>query len=248
MRVICLVPSLTETLLECGVNVVGRTRFCIHPASRVAEITRVGGTKGVDWERCATLSPDIVIFDREENIKAMAEACPWDWHATHITSVDNIGSELLKLAQVLENTALAELGAKWNSLASLPDNLPVKVAEIPGLIDTVGDTSRNYQHLEYVIWRDPWMVVGPDTFIQSMLGKLGMRSMLVNHDKSYPELEPQAMQRDDTFYLFSSEPFPFARHKQALIDAGFNGAIVDGEGYSWFGIRSFNFLHQHLTQ
>ena len=76
MRVICLVPSLTETLLECGVDVVGRTRFCIHPASRVAEITRVGGTKGVDWDRCATLNPDIVIFDREKTSRRWRRLVP----------------------------------------------------------------------------------------------------------------------------------------------------------------------------
>ena len=65
MRVICLVPSLTETLIECGVNVVGRTRFCIHPKDRVEQIAKVGGTKGVNWERCAQLEPDLVVFDRE---------------------------------------------------------------------------------------------------------------------------------------------------------------------------------------
>lgn len=58
MRVICLVPSLTEALVECGVKVVGRTRFCVHPAERVAGIRVVGGTKDVDWAACAALRPD----------------------------------------------------------------------------------------------------------------------------------------------------------------------------------------------
>lgn len=248
MRVISLVPSLTETLLECGVNVVGRTRFCIHPKDQVADITRVGGTKGVDWDRCATLQPDIVIFDQEENIKAMADACPWDWHATHITSIDNVGPELQALGRVLKNPGLVELGKKWLELANMPDNAYSGVANIPGLLEIVGDARRDYQRIEYIIWRDPWMAVGPNTFIQSMLGKLGVRALLVAHNKSYPELDEQAMQRTDTFYLFSSEPFPFARHKQSLSDAGFNGAIVNGEAYSWFGIRSYEFLRQHLSR
>lgn len=36
MRVVCMVPSWTETLIECGVKVVGRTRYCVHPGDRVA--------------------------------------------------------------------------------------------------------------------------------------------------------------------------------------------------------------------
>ena len=74
MRVVSLVPSLTETLLECGVEVVGRTRFCIHPADKVADIPAVGGTKEVNWQRCLALEPDLVVMDKEENTLEMAQA------------------------------------------------------------------------------------------------------------------------------------------------------------------------------
>jgi len=71
-----LVPSLTETLLACGVEVVGRTRYCIHPSEAVRDITVVGGTKGVDWGRVVELAPDLVVMDKDENTREMAESCP----------------------------------------------------------------------------------------------------------------------------------------------------------------------------
>lgn len=242
MRVICLVPSLTETLIECGVNVVGRTRFCIHPADAVTEITKVGGTKGVDWSRCEALKPDIVIFDREENIKDMAEQCPYPWLATHITSIHNIGNELIKLATKLQSQALEELGTNWNLLAARPNMAFPGWHNVPGTVETLHNSHSSYHRLEYIIWREPWMAIGADTFIDSMLTQLGFGDFLPAHSQPYPELSNDEMAKDEVFYLFSSEPFPFVRHKQALLDQDFNGVIVDGELYSWFGIRSYRQL------
>ncbi|MDP6374701.1 MAG: helical backbone metal receptor [Pseudomonadales bacterium] len=69
MKVVSLVPSLTETLPACGVEVVGRTRYCVHPAGFVSDIAVVGGTKGVNWQKVADLAPDLVVMDKEENTR-----------------------------------------------------------------------------------------------------------------------------------------------------------------------------------
>jgi len=244
MRVICLVPSLTETLIECGVEVVGRTRFCIHPVDKVKAISVVGGTKNVDWDKCKTLKPDIVVFDREENPKEMADSCSFKWHATHITSVDNIADELRKLADIVESPQLLEMADKWSELASKPNLKTIDWANIPAQIETIGNNKVSYKHIEYIIWRDPWMAVNANTFIGSMLQKFGFTEHLISHKKSYPELTQEQMNDPETFYLFSSEPYPFSRHKEFLIESGFNGAIVDGEVYSWFGIRSYLALNE----
>ena len=103
-----------------------------------------------------------------------------------------------------------------------------------------------FTNLEYLIWREPWMGIGPNTFIFSMLEKLGFAQFLPQHDKPYPTLDEQQLGGKNTFHLFSSEPFPFSRHKKWLLEQGFNGAIVDGEVYSWFGIRSFQYLKHYL--
>ena len=246
MRVISLVPSLTETLLECGVEVVGRTRFCVHPLQQIVAIPIIGGTKGVYWSRCVELKPDLVVMDREENQKAMADACPYPWHATHISSVDNVGGELCSLAEVLANSPLMELGNKWNELAALPNKEFTGLANMPGVLEMIGEPADACQSIEYIIWRDPWMAVGPDTFIASVLTKLGAARYLTNHTDRYPELDASAMADPKTFHLFSSEPYPFGKHIEQLRASGLKGALVDGECYSWFGIRSYRFLRTHL--
>ncbi|NND83154.1 MAG: Fe3+-siderophores ABC transporter protein [Gammaproteobacteria bacterium] len=246
MRVISLVPSLTETLLECGVEVVGRTRFCVHPVESVKDITKVGGTKGVDWTRCAALRPDLVIFDREENLKAMADECPFPWHATHITSVDSAGPELARLAESLNNAGLAQMAADWVALAARPARQMAPIAELPGVIDWLQPPPDSVQQLNYIIWRDPWMAVARHTFIGSVLERLGYAPLLAEFDSVYPELEEAQMQTEGCVNLFSSEPYPFARHTDALRAAGYHGALVDGECFSWFGIRSYRFLQAHL--
>src|ERR1022692_4596445 len=94
VRVISMVPSWTETLIESGVNVVGRTRFCIHPKDQVKSIQAVGGTKDIDWDKVNGLKPNLVILDQEENPKSMADQCPFPILATHVTQISDVGRDL----------------------------------------------------------------------------------------------------------------------------------------------------------
>jgi len=248
LRVISLVPSLTETLLDCGVNVVGRTRFCIHPADKVSQIPAVGGTKAVDWERCAALKPDLIVMDREENTREMAESCPYDWVATHITSVNNVGVAMLLLAERIDNEPLNDLAQGWNELAAITPQAINTLSELPGLECLVGDPAGDIQKIEYLIWRDPWMSIGQQTFIGSVLTLVGLGHALPDHPVPYPALDEDVLPELDTLYLFSTEPFPFARYVAELTAQGFHGAVVDGEFYSWFGSRSYRLLKSHLLQ
>jgi len=246
LKVVSLVPSLTETLLACGVEVVGRTRYCIHPTEAVSEIQIVGGTKSVHWQRIAELEPDLVIMDREENTREMADECQHSWHATHITSIETAASELQTLAEVVSSENLARLASDWQSIAEAEPQPFSSFAAIPGIEQVIGDTSQSFSRLEYMIWREPWMAVGPDTFIASVLKKVGLAEFLIAHPDPYPELQT-ILPEPDTFYLFSTEPYPFARHVEELESQGFTGALVDGEFFSWFGIRSYQKLKDHLN-
>lgn len=246
MRVVSLVPSLTETLLECGVEVVGRTRFCIHPADKVADIPAVGGTKEVNWQRCLALAPDLVVMDKEENTREMAQACPVPWVATHITSIDDVSRELDVLADQLCSNPLADLAADWQSLAAKTVGQLSDLGSIPGEMARIGQPEC-CTRVEYLIWRDPWMTVGRHTFIGAMLERVGLGAYLDLSEENYPQL-PTEPPRDDTCYLLSSEPYPFERHLEALGAAGFNGVLVDGEFYSWFGVRSYRALNNYLQK
>lgn len=238
MRVVSLVPSWTETLLAAGVEVVGRTRFCIHPKIQVDGIPRVGGTKDWDWPRILSLKPDLILLDKEENPKFMGDQSEIPIHVTDIRSTKELPSELKKMGEVMGNEALKQFGEEWAEVIQRP--IPKWSGEVPALIDWgVKPSTTDFEFL-YMIWKNPWMSIGRQTFIASMFRELGVP--LKDLEKPYPEIDLQDFSPADTVLLFSSEPFPFLKHRQDLVKEGFAHAFVDGEKFSWFGLRSLNFL------
>ncbi len=250
LRIISLVPSITETLIECDVNVVGRTRFCIHPVTKINKIPSVAGTKDINWKKIKALKPDLVILDKEENTLEMAESCPYPYIALHITGVNNISLELLKLAERIESQNLKLIAKRWEKITEKPNKILSENSVIPAIISELENQSINWKtvkHINYMIWKDPWMAIGPNTFIFSMLEKLGFAKYLIKREGKYPNLGDLLTPNDNTFYLFSSEPFPFERYQNELVNAGFKGAVINGESYSWYGTRSLIFLENELN-
>ncbi len=250
MRVVSLVPSITEMLIEAGINVVGRTRFCIHPKAAVTNIPAVAGTKDINWEKVAAVAPDLVILDREENTKPMADACPYPMFVLHITDLTNVGTETERLAQYLDSADLALIGQRWHRIAQAPAKLTVDLDQVPAQLsrlNTERQSCSNFVRVDYMIWKNPWMAIGPDTFIWSVLQKLGFSNLLQQRAAKYPNLGEQFEPDPECFYLFSSEPFPFSRYQKQLEKLGFNGAVIDGECFSWYGVRSLRFLERELS-
>ena len=227
-----MVPSWTETLLEAGVEVVGRTRFCIHPASSVV---RVGGTK--DWKLSKVLSvkADLLVLDREENPLFMSVDSGLPVWASQITSVGDMPVALRDLAEVLGNEKLREWSDRWSSVAAAGPG-----HGWPGILEWGRRPACAVRSVVYVIWRDPWMAVGPQTFIGSMLRRTGYR--VQPFEDKYPVVNFADFDRESTLLLFSSEPYPFLRKRQGLAELGFPYAFVDGESFSWFGVRALRFL------
>lgn len=241
MRVVSLVPSITETLIDCQANLVGRSRFCIHPAESVRDLPAVGGTKQVDWTALEPLEPDLVILDKEENTREMAESCPYPYLALHITRVEDVAPEFSRLAERIDNGALQRVAQRWERVSSVPGR-HYSIRSLPGVIGW-WRTPTTQSRVEYLIWRDPWMAIGEGTFIHSMLERMG--TPLVPHGEKYPVIELADLDPRDTVLLFSSEPFPFQRYREELLDLGYACGLVDGESYSWYGTRSLRFLEAH---
>lgn len=242
MRVVSLVPSWTETLIDAGVEVVGRTRYCIHPQDKVQSIPAVGGTKKVDWEKIAELKPDLVIFDREENTKEMSSECPLPWHATHVRSINDMPGELKGLADVLQVPALDEFAARWRKVVESPAG-SFNRNQPPAFLEWTKHTEANGPVI-YVIWQEPWMAVGPETFIGSVFSWFGCT--LWGDKRKYPEFDPSKLPQDCLF-LCSSEPYPFVKRQDLLSELPGAVALVDGEKLGWFGVRSLNFLESHQS-
>lgn len=242
MRVVSLVPSWTETLLSCGVEVVGRTRFCVHPENMVKSIPVVGGTKDLDFQKLAAQKPDLLVLDEEENLPWMAKPAAWNVHCTHVNRAADLPFELEELAKLLGNERLREYAEEWRRV--LVESVPVgrPVQELPGVLEWLQRPAQEPETILYLIWRDPWMAVSPLTFIGSVLGRLGYADRLPSFQEKYPKVDLSDFDPAKTLLLFSSEPFPFATKSRELLALGFPCALVDGESYSWFGERSLRFL------
>lgn len=247
MRIVSLVPSWTATLLTAGVSPVGRTRFCIHPKTSVDTISIVGGTKSVDWNKVKSINPDLVLMDKEENTLAMAEECPFPLLTTHVTDWLSMIDGLKLITAHLPDQPLNSLIARAEHLARC--SRPAwNWQHPPGLLEWIQPPTRPYSSVSYVIWKKPWMVIQQNTFIADVLQRLGADVLTVDSTSpnKYPAVELEQLK--ESLVLFSSEPYPFAEKLPELRRLGIEGALVDGECYSWFGVKAIEFMESQLLE
>lgn len=250
-RVISLVPSLTETLIEAGIEVVGRTRYCIHPPENIHKIAVVGGTKDIRWSLVQPLKADLLVLDQEENPRRIAEQSPLPVFATHVKNINNVYFELEQLAQRLDSIALAKIARRWAQLKPTMTGRetcldPYFWAQFPGVLSWWKKPTLPIQSVLYLIWRNPWMAVSEFTFIGSVLVHLGVKQVPFFEQK-YPKIEIEKWNNPETLLLFSSEPYDFASEREELMKLKASSALVNGESFSWFGIRSLKFLESRQT-
>jgi ABC-type Fe3+-hydroxamate transport system substrate-binding protein len=229
-RIVSLVPSITELLCELGLapRLVGRTGFCIHPAATVAAIPKVGGTKDVNVDKIRKLAPTHLVVNIEENEKPtvdrLAEFVP------HIVVTHpQAPRDNLALARLMGSIFGARPQAEaW--CAAFEREYAALRALAPGPARKV----------LYCIWQDPWMTVGPGTYIAAMLAELGWTVPLLG-PKPYPTFEWSAglVEQLDAV-LLSTEPYRFTEdHVDALErQIGKPVLLVDGEMMSWYGSRA----------
>lgn len=252
-----MVPSWTETLIACGADVVGRTRFCIHPQASVRSIPVVGGTKNIDWEKLKSLNPDLLLLDKEENPRSMSDESPVPVLATHVTGISVVADEIKKIAQAIADVSVADslrgTAEAWRQVQAKRKILK-SWRDLPGVFEWLKepDIPPSEAKFVYVIWKDPWMAVASGTFIASVLEACGISSEALwpglnsQPETKYPVFDPKDLPKE-TVYLFSTEPFPFHKKKAGLDKLGRGAFILDGECFSWFGVRSLQFLERVLN-
>ena len=242
VRIISLVPSLTELLFAMGLgdNVVGRTAFCIEPMGRIEDVPVVGGTKTSEMDKLVALNPTHVLVNIDETPKELAEqiaATGADVVVTHPnTPVDNI--------------ALFELiGGLFHRTAQAAELVHALEAELAELAELAQASIWPERKVLYLIWKRPWMTVSRDTYIANMLSLFGMKTMCHDPDRRYPEVTINAeLLAEADLILFSSEPFPFAdKHRDAFADTHKIAKeprllAIDGRMVSWYGNRAIDGL------
>lgn len=229
-RIISLVPSLTELLFDLRLDreVVGLTKFCVHPESWKKTKQVVGGTKQVHYDRIHNLHPDLIICNKEENTEEIVTELAKSYKVI-LTDISNI-EEALNTNLFIGKTCDRETEAKKIN-TEIQNELSVLEKELEG---------KPVISCGYFIWRNPYMVAASETYIESVLNEAHFINIFAEKTR-YPEIElQQAVLLNPDVIFLPSEPYPFSRKHLQFFEEKFPKSkciLVDGEMFTWYGSR-----------
>jgi ABC-type Fe3+-hydroxamate transport system substrate-binding protein len=230
-RIVSLVPSQTELLVDLQLKskLVGITKFCVHPANLRKEVTIVGGTKKVRFRDIEALKPDIIICNKEENSEEIVTACSQiapTWVSDIYSFEDSIEMirSLGKIFNVSENASEIVAGIRFEK-----EFFSEFIKEKP------------QKKVAYLIWKNPFMAAGRNTFINTLLQLNNFENILTESTSRYPEINLPKLESAE-LVLLSSEPYPFSEKDINELKKVLPGKVilVDGEYFSWYGSRLLN--------
>lgn len=229
-RIISLVPSQTELLFDLGLDeeLIGLTKFCIHPIEKFAGRTKVGGTKKLNIDLIKDLKPDLIIGNKEENTQSDIEELA-EYFPVWMSDIFTLADAKITIAQIGEIVNRAPEADYLNHLITAGFN-DLQTLALQHHID---------KKVVYMIWCKPYMAAGKDTFIDDVLMLNGMTNVIT--ESRYPEINLAELQAlNPALILLSSEPYPFGLKHITEIQSAIPKAkimLVDGEMFSWYGSR-----------
>lgn len=235
-RIISLVPSLTELLIDLGLkeNMAGRTKFCVHPEDEVESIEIIGGTKNPDIEHITSLAPDFILANKEENKKKDIEKLSIAT-TTMVTEIDSVSDALIAIHEIGQlfnrETEAAKIIERINkAMAAKPETPPLRTI--------------------YLIWKNPWMSVGKGTYIHDVMQMYNLENLFENQ-RRYPRTTlPEMQDLNPELILLSTEPYPFKEKNITELQELFPDAkveLVNGEWFSWYGSRMYRAFEELNT-
>jgi ABC-type Fe3+-hydroxamate transport system substrate-binding protein len=230
MKIISVVPSQTELLFDLGLReeVIGITKFCVHPNEWFRTKTKIGGTKTLNIKKIIELNPDLIIANKEENVKEQIEELKKQFKV-YVSDIKNLDDAYKMIYEA-------------GDLVNKKNETDFIISEIKNRFENLKLQTLNFPSstVVYLIWQKPFMTVGNDTFIHDML----MRCRLINifsDLKRYPEITSEQISSSKPDFIFlSSEPYPFKeKHIEELkvISPSSKIILVNGEYFSWYGSR-----------
>ncbi|MEP6926821.1 MAG: helical backbone metal receptor [Ginsengibacter sp.] len=228
-RIVSIVPSQTELLYYLGLDeeVLGITKFCVHPSRWYKNKTRIGGTKNIRIPAIHDLEPDLIIANKEENVKEQVEELAKDYDVL-VTDVNNLGDAINMITDV------GLLVGKHKEALQMANKIELKFKKLQHLTSI-----KRKIKAAYFIWKDPYMAVAGHTFINDMLQYCGLENVFSNGER-YPKISLEELPTDCELVLLSSEPYPFKKKHLKEMELQIPGVkiiLVNGEMFSWYGSR-----------
>ena len=233
MRIVSLVPSLTETLVDFGLasSVVGRTRWCTEPSGVVETIEAVGGTKNPDVARIVALAPDLVLVNKEENRLEDYRAFESAGLRVHVTDPSTVVEAAAMLEELGEVCGVSDAGrslaARCREALAACDEAMAGREPVPTFCP---------------IWRRPWMTFRRTTYIGDMLVRAGCANVFGDRPGSefFEVSLEEILAARPSLVVLPDEPYVFERkHADELREAGLEAhfVLVDGKDLAWYGPR-----------
>jgi ABC-type Fe3+-hydroxamate transport system substrate-binding protein len=236
-RIVSLVPSLTEALFVFGVGeaVVGVTDFCVEPKEGVAAKAKVGGTKALDVAQVEALRPDLVVASAEENRREDIQALVHAGLPVFVTLPTTVAGAIDLLEQLAGMTGSEEEGSHV-------------VAEARQALAEVQASNEERQPVRTFcpVWRNPWMTVGPGTYMHDFIAVCGGDNVFGLRHERYPLVQlSEVAERDPEVVLLPDEPYRFGPEHVAEISAYREVSavragriyLVEGKQLCWYGPR-----------
>jgi ABC-type Fe3+-hydroxamate transport system substrate-binding protein len=237
LRIVSLVPSLTEALFAMGLDeqIAGRTSYCVEPADRVSRTPAMGGTKNPDVARILSIEPDLIVASAEENVREHVEALIDGGLTVYVSLPATVRGAIAEMADLASLTGRVLQARPWLTVArTVIDELERRRTEKPGI--------------PYFcpIWRRPYMVAAPETYMSDLLSLCGGDSIFGGGPaRYYPVTLDEVARRSPHLILLPSEPYPFAAKHIAEIEAYAEVPavrdrrvhLIDGQWITWYGPR-----------
>jgi ABC-type Fe3+-hydroxamate transport system substrate-binding protein len=244
LRIVSLVPSQTELLYTLGqespplsFEVVGITKFCVHPPAWFRTKPRIGGTKDIRPERIAALQPHLIIANKEENVREQIESLATQF-PVWVSDIPDLPAALAMIR------CLGDIISRPGQAQALADQIQKDFDSLT-LIRQLKNASPEPSppRAAYLIWRTgkplSYMAAGRDTFIDDMLHRCGLTNVV--DQPRYPVTDPAALAAAGcNLVLLSSEPYPFRDKHREELQAFLPKAtirLVEGEMFSWYCSR-----------
>ncbi|MCW2526445.1 MAG: cobalamin-binding protein [Pseudonocardiales bacterium] len=218
-RIVSLVPSLTESIaVSRPGTLVAATDWCTHPAG--LDVTRIRGTKNPDRAAIISLRPDLVIANREENRRTDIEQLRAAGIEVWVTDIETVDGALSSLRRLIVD-ALGWPAPTWLDAADRvwsPSAPPDRHSAV------------------IVVWRDPWMVVGRDTFTGDLARRVGLLNLYDDSPQRYPRVElEELIARRPQVVLLPDEPYRFTASDGPEAFPGLRCGLVSGRQLTWYG-------------
>lgn len=218
-RVVSLVPSLTEAVATTRPDLlVGATDWCTHP--RDLDVPRVRGTKNPDRATIASLKPDLVLANKEENRELDVRRLRDAGIAVWVTVIENVPQALTSLERLF-SVGLGTATPKW--LATARETWSGPLPDVTGSVVVP-------------VWRDPWIVVGRSTFTGDLLRRAGLANVFADHGERYPHVSlPEIDRADVDLVLLPDEPYVFTEQDGPEAFRQAPTRLVNGRLLTWYG-------------